>query len=175
MDQVREEPCNWNETERITLEELDRPELLAVGPVAWRGQVVYADPGFFLRGHLSYDQTVSCNRCLTPIHEPVSAEVELMILVERPAGGGSHGGSEHELKEEDLGTLTLEGEILDTHPIILEQVQLNVPMKPLCRPDCQGLCPVCGIDRNTGSCSCEERTADTRWAPLAALKGRLTE
>jgi DUF177 domain-containing protein len=170
LDQVREEPFNWDETERVAPEELDRPELTALGPVSWRGQVIHVDPAFFLRAHLSYDQTLSCNRCLQPIHEPVSADVELMIR----SGQGERGGhGEHELKEEDLGTLYVDGEILETRPILLEQLQLNIPMKPLCRPDCRGLCPVCGIDRNTGTCVCEERTADPRWEALAALKDKL--
>ena len=48
LDQVRDEPFNWEETQSVSPETLDRPELLALGPVTWRGQVVFADPGFFL-------------------------------------------------------------------------------------------------------------------------------
>jgi uncharacterized protein len=171
LDQVREEPFNWDETQSVSPETLERPELLGLGPVAWRGQVVFADPGYFLRARLSYEQTLSCNRCLKPIVDRVASEVELMILVERP---GESGG-EHALHERDLGALYLEDERLDLDPILIEQLQLNIPMKPLCRADCRGLCPVCGIDRNTGACTCEESTADPRWAALAALKSRLDE
>jgi uncharacterized protein len=179
LDQVREEPFSWAETEKVATAELDRPELVELGPVAWRGQVIYVDPGFLLRAHLSYDQTLHCNRCLQPIHDPVRSDVELMIEIERPAQAGGHGGhggysgGEHELKDEDLGTMYVEGEILETRPILIEQLQLNIPMKPLCRPDCQGLCPVCGIDRNSETCSCEEKSGDPRWAALASLKDRL--
>jgi uncharacterized protein len=172
LDQVREEPINWDETERVAVASLDRQELSELGPISWRGQVVFADPGFYLRGHLSYDQILSCNRCLAPIHEPASSEVELMILVERPGSKGEERG-EHELKEGDMGVLWLDGEILETRPILLEQLQLNIPMKPLCRPDCKGLCPVCGGDRNRVACSCEEASPDPRWAALAAIKSRL--
>ena len=171
LDQVREEPFNWDETQSIRPETLDRPELLALGPVHWRGQVVFADPGYFLRARISYEQTLSCNRCLKPIVEPVKADVELMILVERhPESGG-----EHALHERDLGNLYIEDEILETDPILIEQLQLNIPMKPLCREDCQGLCPVCGADKNMGACSCVESSPDPRWAALAALKSRLEE
>jgi len=172
LDQVREEPINWDETERVAVASLDRQELAELGPISWRGQVVFADPGFYLRGHLSYDQTLSCNRCLAPIHEPASSEVELMILVEKPGSKGEERG-EHELKEGDMGVLWLDGEILETRPILLEQLQLNIPMKPLCRPDCKGLCPVCGGDRNRVACACEEASPDPRWAALAAIKSRL--
>ena len=174
LDQVRDEPFNWDETQSVSPEILDRPELLDLGPVSWRGQVVYADPGYFLRARLSYEQTLSCIRCLKPIVEHAQSDVELMVLVEPPGKRGEERG-EHELKEGDMSVLYLDGEILETRPILLEQLQLNIPMKPLCREDCQGLCPVCGADRNAGACSCEESTADPRWAALAALKGRLPD
>jgi uncharacterized protein len=109
---------------------------------------------------------------LRPIVEPVESDVELMILTERHHGPG---GGEHELREEEMGVYHLEGEILETAPILIEQLQLNLPMKPLCSPDCQGLCPVCGADRNAGACSCRESTVDPRWAGLAALKSRFGE
>jgi uncharacterized protein len=174
LDQVREEPINWDETEKVAVEALEREELLELGPVSWRGQVVFADPGFYLRAHLSYDQTLNCIRCLTPIHEPASSEVELMIVVEKPGSKlkGEERG-EHELKEGELSVLYLDGEILETRPILIEQLQLNVPMKPLCRPDCKGLCPVCGIDRNLATCTCQEASGDPRWAALASLKSQL--
>ena len=171
LDQVRDEPFNWDETQSVSPEILDRPELLDLGPVSWRGQVVYADPGYFLRARLSYEQTLSCNRCLKPIVERAQSDVELMILVEP----GPEAAGEHALHEQDLGILYLQDELLETDPILIEQLQLNIPMKPLCREDCQGLCPVCGADRNAGACSCEESTADPRWAALAALKGRLPD
>jgi len=169
LDQVRDEPFNWDETQSISPATLERPELIALGPVTWKGQVIHADPGYFLRARLSYEQTLCCIRCLKPIVERSAPDVELMILVERGPGGAG----EHELREQDLGVLYLEEEVLETDPILIEQLQLNVPMKPLCRPDCQGLCPLCGIDRNVGSCACAEPTADPRWAALAALKSRL--
>lgn len=168
LDQVREEPFTWDETQSVPLESLERHELLALSPVHWKGQVVFADPGYYLKARLSYEQTLSCNRCLKPIVERAEPEIELMIAQERPHAGGG----ERELKEDELGVLTVEGEVLETDPILLEQLQLNVPMKPLCQEDCQGLCPVCGVDRNTGECSCREETPDPRWAGLAVLKSR---
>lgn len=173
LDQVREEPIHWDETEKVAPQELDRPELVELSPVHWKGQVIHVDPDFFLRAHLSYEQTLNCNRCLAPIHEPVDSDVELMIRVESPGKGPAAHGGEHELKEDDFGTLYVEDEVLETRPILIEQLQLNIPMKPLCTPDCKGLCPTCGIDRNTGSCDCAEETGDPRWAALATLRDRL--
>jgi uncharacterized protein len=167
LDQVREEPFDWDETERVAAETLDRPELLGLGPVAWSGEVVFADPGYLLRARLSYEQTLGCIRCLKPIVERTDSEVELMLLVE---DGHERAGGEHELAEGDLGVLLVEGGVFETRPLLLEQLQLNIPMKPLCRPDCRGLCPRCGTDLNAGTCACAEPAVDPRWAALAALK-----
>src|SRR5262249_22984585 len=82
LDQVREEPFSWDDTESIAPEALDRPELLELGPVAWRGEIVFADPGYLLRGRLSYDQTLACMRCLRPHPVSTTAEIELMVVVE---------------------------------------------------------------------------------------------
>ena len=177
LDQVRDEPYNWDETEKIAPEALERPELLDLGPVSWRGQVIYADPGYFLRAHLSYDQTLSCDRCLKPIHEPTRSDLELMVVVEgRTRGGRVPEERGDQLHEQDLGVLVVDDEVLETAPILIEQLQLNIPMKPLCQPDCRGLCPECGADLNAlpeGRCSCKETQADPRWGALAALKDRL--
>ena len=75
-----------------------------------------------------------------------------------------------EVEEDDLSTSFYEDETIDLGQLIREQFYLSLPMKPLCRPDCRGLCPDCGTDLNAGACGCVERTVDPRWAALAALK-----
>ena len=186
LDHVRREPFHWQETRRVSAGELERSELDGLGEIDWGGKVVFTDPGFYLTAHLGYDQSLICTRCLTSFTEPVEADVELLLLVEEPPPEPEHGGrggasgagedragEEVELEEEDLGVLTLTGETFDTDPILLEQLQLNIPMKPLCRPECKGLCPICGTDRNEGECSCTEEAKDPRWQALAGLKERL--
>lgn len=190
LDQVREEPFRWDETERIAAAALDRPELLALGAVRWQGEMSFADPGYLLRGHLTYDQTLACNRCLKPHEATMEADVELLIVVEapgrahrhrRPQGAlGQHedaharaGEGEQALAEPDLSTMVVTAEELETRPIVLEQLQLNIPMKPLCRPDCKGLCPRCGADLNITRCSCVAAAPDPRWAALGEIGERL--
>ena len=74
-----------------------------------------------------------------------------------------------------MGVLHVAAEVVETEPILLEQLQLNIPMKPLCRPDCAGLCPLCGADLNLGACDCSEPVGDPRWAALAALRDRMND
>ena len=166
LDRLGDEPLDWSETLEVEPEALGGAELVRVGPVRCEGKVSAASPGFLLRGRLSYEQELSCFRCLRPVVEPVSSRLEILALVEeaKPAG-------DRELEEGELGVLHLEEPILDTEPLITEQLQLNVPMKPLCRPECEGLCSQCGTDLNEGPCSCEPEE-DPRWAALKALKKR---
>lgn len=170
FDAARSEPVSWKESIEVSAGELEGLDLLAIGPIDCSGSVTFSDPDFVLHGGLSYEQTVACNRCLKPVGVPTEAELDLMLVERaRPRGGEV----ETELSESDLGVVEVLGESFETRPLVLEQVALNVPMKPLCREDCRGLCPVCGIDRNEASCDCEPRTTDPRWAGLAALKGPL--
>jgi len=61
---------------------------------------------------------------------------------------------------------------VDLRPLLVEQIQLNVPMKPLCRADCAGICPICGANRNAGPCDCATEEVDPRWKALEAFKER---
>jgi uncharacterized protein len=72
-----------------------------------------------------------------------------------------------EVSEDDLDVFPFDGEQVDLEPLLREQFVLAIPFAPLCAEDCKGLCPQCGIDRNTSSCTCEP-PIDPR---LAALKG----
>ena len=171
LDQVRFEPFRWQETCEVTLESLQRPEVLTLSPVTWRGQVTYADPAFHFKARLGYEQTLTCNRCLKLVEEKVASDIELMIFASAPKPTSG----EHELHEQDLGVLYLPDEVLETEPIMLEQLLLNLPMKPLCREDCAGLCLTCGADLNLGPCGCEQKVVDPRWGSLAALRERMND
>ena len=59
---------------------------------------------------------------------------------------------------------------IDLGHLIVEQLQLAVPMKPLCDEACKGLCPQCGMNLNTGSCDCSQTWEDPRLAALRNLK-----
>ena len=170
LEQARREPVTWDEEVRVRAEELDRDDVLELSPVRWRGRVtateVREQEGFYLSARLEYEQTLVCHRCLEPVREPVAAEVGLLVVRDAPQAMEG----DHQLDEEELGIVHAEGGVVDTRPLLLEQMQLAVPMKPVCREDCRGLCPQCGINRNHGTCTCEDERVDPRWAALAKLK-----
>lgn len=128
------------------------------------GTHVFASGSF--KGHL----TVACSRCVGPVRLDLDEKllVTFMPPEEMPADDGSAQGEEGaEVPEGDLDVFPFDGEKVDLEPLLREQFVLAVPYAPLCSETCKGLCPQCGIDRNTGTCSCE-KPIDPR---LAALKG----
>ncbi|MGH9465318.1 MAG: YceD family protein, partial [Thermoanaerobaculia bacterium] len=144
LDRIREQPFRWREQRSIPAASLDRSEVLGLSEISWGGTVAPASPGHRLLARIDYEQTLACTRCLAPVAQQVAAEVDLIVVVQpsQPTVG------ELRLGEGDLGVLAVDEPELDTDPILMEQLQLNVPMSLLCRPDCAGLCPRCGADRN---------------------------
>ena len=82
---------------------------------------------------------------------------------------------EVELQDEDLDTAFYRDHVLDLAEMLREQFYLALPMQPLCRPDCQGLCPTCGIDRNVETCQCKTEWMDPRLSVLKTLVTRKTD
>lgn len=172
LHEIGDDPYLWNVEESVPVGIFERDELLELSPVTWSGEIRRLDQGgFLLRARVSYDQTLACQRCLGSVTEPVDEEVELLLL--RHERGADE--EERELGEKDLGVVVVDGDEVDLQPILVEQIQLNVPMRPLCREECAGLCPTCGADLNQGRCDCVNETVDPRWAGLAVLRDRLDE
>ena len=80
---------------------------------------------------------------------------------------------EREVEEDDLETSYYRDDQIDLSELMREQFYLALPMKPLCREDCKGLCPQCGTNLNTGTCDCAPAWDDPRLAPLKQLKREL--
>jgi uncharacterized protein len=119
-----------------------------------------------LVGRLRTTIGVDCSRCLEAYEIPVDAPIDVLFL---PASENT-GEHEREVQEEDLGVSYYRDDVIDLAEIIREQLYLALPMKPLCREDCQGLCPVCGVNRNRETCTCQAEWVDPRMEPLRRLK-----
>ncbi len=81
--------------------------------------------------------------------------------------------TEKELSKKDLDTLFYVRDEIDLSLVYLEKAYLSIPMKPLCRAECKGICPICGKNLNEGSCSCVTKRVDPRWAALLEIKEKL--
>jgi len=120
-----------------------------------------------VRGHLAATVPQLCARCLEPYALDIRCGVDARF-VPRPEGRSE----EHELGGDDLESDVYDNGVVDLDALLETETSLEVPMKPLCRLDCRGLCPVCGGNRNVTACTCEERSSDPRWAPLKTWAAR---
>lgn len=166
LDKIGDEPLEWREEISLSAASLEREQLLELGRIDSSGRIWVESPGYGLEARISYDQTVACDRCLVPIVQAIESDVRLTLVVGSPAWVEE----EIELTAEDLETLYVTEEELDTQEIVREQVQLNIPMRTLCKEECKGLCPSCGVNRNQESCECEQGPSDPRWEVLRGLK-----
>ncbi|HET9622142.1 MAG TPA: DUF177 domain-containing protein [Kofleriaceae bacterium] len=145
-------------------------------PEAGHGTAVldlYADGAHaFASGTFRGELTVACSRCVGPVKLPLDEKLRVTFMpsheIPDDDAAGKAGDDEGpEVAEEDLDVFPFDGERIDLEPLFREQFVLAIPYAPLCKEDCKGLCPQCGIDRNTATCTCEP-PIDPR---LAALKG----
>ena len=116
-----------------------------------------------LSGHLDARLTATCDRCLAIFDFPVEHDFDLFY---RPIETIAR-AEEVEVPKEELGIGFYSGEGIALADAMAEQVILSVPMKLVCRPDCRGLCPVCGADRNRVECQCAPPRKES---PFARLK-----
>lgn len=75
-----------------------------------------------------------------------------------------------QLGEDELEVAFYEGGEVDLGQALLDELSLTLPMAPLCRPYCPGICPVCGRQLSEGACGCRSQETDPRWAKLAKLE-----
>jgi uncharacterized protein len=137
-----------------------------VGPVETEGSAELTGSDISLQGHLSTTVEVGCARCLEPIGERVEKEFDLFY---RPVQTIAK-EEEVEIGDAELEIGFYQGRGLLLEDALKEQILLALPMKSLCQPDCRGLCPQCGENRNLVTCGCSPAAGDSRWAPLAGLK-----
>jgi len=144
----------------------DEIELLEV---RLQGSARRGERGVEFAGRLTSRLRHPCVRCLAPFEIPVDGEFFLVLVPDAV----EFGTGDTELVEDDTNLFYAARGKADLGEIAREQISLNLPLKPLCRPDCRGLCPGCGANRNRLECGCQSEVLDLRLAPLLDLKRKL--
>jgi len=104
---------------------------------------------------------LECSRCLDPMETEISEEITLLISFSEPP---EQSGTDPDVKVVPPGA-----EEVDISEEIRQTVLLAIPVKPLCKDNCLGLCPRCGTNLNLKTCLCQEKVADSRWSDLQKL------
>ncbi len=125
---------------------------------------------FRIVGTVGTELELSCSRCLEPFRLPVAAQIDVRL---HPASALPT-EAEQEVEDDDLGVSYYHDDQVDVNEMLREQFYLALPMKPLCRDTCQGLCAECGANRNVAVCGCTPHWEDPRLAALKALTTHIT-
>ena len=102
----------------------------------------------WIKGRISARLSFVCSRCLMPFEFPIDSKFDLVCMPEEMATG------KEELGEEDMNRMFYSERSIDLRSVILEQLNLTFPLKPLCSQACEGICAVCGELIHDGKCSC---------------------
>ncbi|MGO9873376.1 MAG: YceD family protein [Acidimicrobiia bacterium] len=129
-------------------------EISAGTPVAIDVQLERVPEGIVVRGTLSTAWVSACSRCLEPVGGEISVHVDELF----------------ELVPLDGETYQLDEDVIDLEPMVRDALLLELPLAPLCDPDCAGLCATCGVNRNLTACECVTTEIDPRWAALRSLE-----
>jgi uncharacterized protein len=129
------------------------------------------DDAVQFRGHLDARLRLHCGRCLEAFEHVLAEDLDLFFM---PRGAERDEAEEEQdvaLSDRDMVVAFYDKDRIDLGEIVREQILLEVPLRRLCREDCKGLCPSCGVNRNTEACDChpEETSTDERLAPLRKL------
>jgi uncharacterized protein len=129
-------------------------EIAGDKPVAVDCTLERVSEGLVVRGTITAEWDAACSRCLAPVGGTL--EVRVGELYERqPLEGETY--------------LLADDDVIDLEPLIRDALLLELPAVPLCRAECQGLCPSCGVDHNLTTCDCASSEPDPRWAALRSF------
>ncbi|HVS81555.1 MAG TPA: DUF177 domain-containing protein [Pyrinomonadaceae bacterium] len=168
MDRLEELGGKFSQSYEVDSLPLDDRDIRLTEPAEVRGRIKRSGSEVELRGELHAKIEAVCSRCLKPVELPIHAE-----FAERFVPAVSWRAEEqHELREEDLNLAVFDGEAIELNDLVREEILLAMPGHVLCSEDCRGLCPICGIDRNAGTCPCESADGDLRWKKLKELQSR---
>lgn len=136
-------------------------------PVHMTATATRADKEVTIQGAFTTALGLTCSRCLktfiNPIHQPLDLFYEPM----------STETGEYEISYHDMDVSYYQGDTIDIEQMLVEQIELLVPMKPVCSADCKGLCDVCGADLNKETCRCLHEAVDERLQVLVDLKRKM--
>lgn len=139
-------------------------------PVEWNVTVTNTGDALLVMGAANGTASVPCARCLDDFDVELAGEVEgYFLLADGPAPEG--------MDDDEFDVLGAD-RVLDLEPLIIAALLVEMPLVPLCREDCAGLCAQCGANLNEGPCECSKhveeddvpRMSDGRVSPFAALK-----
>ncbi|MDQ3685295.1 MAG: DUF177 domain-containing protein [Acidobacteriota bacterium] len=167
VDNLSAAPDSFTHTftsEELSLDQTEELRLLPGASIA--GTASRKGDEVRLRGKISARVESLCDRCARTVLVPLEIEFDAPYVPATESASIEN----VELNQPDLDFSVYEGDTIAINDLVREQILLALPSRLLCREDCKGLCPTCGVDLNKEACACGDTEVDPRWAALAALK-----
>lgn len=168
-------PQTYRGTYDVPAQEIARDEVAASGSVQIEVTVSQGDAAgeYVADGTSTFTDDLNCSRCLEPYPFANSSAFHVRF---RPRPEVTEENEEVEITdEEELDVEFYSERTIPLRDLALEQIQLSIPMKPLCDESCLGLCPQCGANRSREKCSCEASVVDERWDALKGIRDELSK
>lgn len=160
VDRLPEEGLRISREFEFYSEDLVEEDAVFLKPVRAEVQVRKLGEEIFIKGKISSCLSFVCSRCLRPYELPINSKFDLVYLPDEL------GIPKEQIDQEDRGISFCFSRMIDLKEVILEQLNLTFPFKPLCSEDCPGICPVCGKVIREGKCSCLADESDPRLEKL---------
>jgi uncharacterized protein len=134
----------------------DENEFVSLSPVSYELTIKKIEDLVTVEGPISCTLTMTCVKCLDEFTLPMNVNLDIELAPRVPTPHIS----ELELKNNDMDVYYYEGDEIDLDPFVYDEVVLNIPMRPVCKEECKGLCDVCGKNKNYEECNCN-KVSDT--------------
>jgi uncharacterized protein len=160
VDRLPREGLKISKNFELLLDEIIEEDAVFLLPVHADISIKKVGEEVFVKGKIETLLSFVCSRCLVPFEFPVDSRFDLVYLPEE------FEEAKEELSGDDLLASFYYSRKIDLKEVVLEQLNLTFPIKPLCSKDCQGICPVCGKNINSGDCSCVTKDSESRLEKL---------
>ncbi len=167
VQDLKQEPLHFQHVFPIGEIKFAHEDAVLSEPVTADFILTHEDLDLHIDGTVETNIRFRCSRCTKEFSKAFAAKYDLTYL---PQPKWSSQNAEIELKYEEMDVAYYDGVALDVNLMVLEQIELAMPMQFVCREDCKGLCYKCGADLNEGVCLCSKEEADSRLSVLLDFK-----
>ncbi len=170
IEDLQPEPLHVHHVYPIKEITFSHDDAVLSAPVSIDFVLSHNDRDLHVDGTIETSIRCKCSRCTKEFSRSIAAGFDLSYV---PQPKWSSGDAEIELKYDEMEVGFYDGIALDVDLMALEQVELAIPMKIVCKEDCKGLCYKCGADLNEGTCLCKNEESNSRMSVLLDFKKKM--
>jgi uncharacterized protein len=170
IEDLKQDPVEIHQVYGAGKIRLDRVDAVLSEPVSTDFVLRHKDRDLHIDGSIRASISYKCSRCLKECEQCLDPSFELLYL---PQPKWLKVDDEIELKYDEMDISYYDGVRFDVDQMVLEQIELSMPMRFICKEDCRGLCCICGADLNEKRCNCTVKDTDSRFSALLEFRKKM--